>query len=126
MPVGLSTIRLRSGAIRLNAAAELVVRQRREIERRVVAPQAEPEASLAVQVAVAGPHVAAGLGQERDDVGAEARRPRPRRIARPGAGLGGLIPETPASRPGRRPAVDDAAGLTVATHSGSTRNGNAA
>ena len=88
--VGYAGRRLQEGQAPLrrqavDAPAELVVGQRLEIEVRIVAPQAEPEAALAAQVAVAGPHVAAGLRKQRDDVGAEARRPMLRRVDRRGS-----------------------------------------
>ena len=60
----------------VDATSKLIASQCLEIERRVLAPQAEPEASLAIEIAVARPHVAAGLGEEWDDIGAKTDRSR--------------------------------------------------
>ena len=72
-PVGLRTIRLARGVGAVDAPAERVAGQRGEVERGVVAAEAEPEAPLAVDVAVAGPHVAAGLREQRGHVEPVAR-----------------------------------------------------
>ncbi len=57
--------------------AGLVVSEGLKIERRVFAPQAQFEAPFAVEITMARPHVAAGLGEQRGDVGAEAGRAPP-------------------------------------------------
>ena len=73
------------GHDRVDAPAELVAGQRAVIEVRVLAAEAEPEAALAAQIAVAGAHVAAGLGEQRDDVGRESSPAASPPHSRPGA-----------------------------------------
>src|SRR5262249_55582107 len=78
--------------------AELVVSKRFVVSRRVIASQAEPEPALAVEVAMARPLIASGLGEQRSYVGAKtgcAFRGRP---GYPQRNLLGLIAEADSQR----------------------------
>ena len=82
-PDGLSKTRLSPGAIRLKRRPPASCVSDARSNAGIVAPQAQSKAALAVQVPMASPHVAARLGEKRDDVGAQTGRPHPGRTLDP-------------------------------------------